>query len=223
MKKYILFDLDGTLTDPMEGICKAAAKGLERFGIEADYHELTFFIGPPLMDTYCEHYGMTKEQAQEAIKAFRAYFQPTGIYENEIYPGIEELLQQLTEKGCVLAMATSKPEAFADIILRHFGIRQYIQVLAGATMDEKRTRKEEVLAYALEQLAIPDLSEAVMVGDRCYDVEGAKAFGLDSVGVLYGYGTRQELETAGASRLAESVEELGKILCSWETETDSQR
>ena len=125
MKKYILFDLDGTLTDPMEGICKSAARGLAHFGIEADYHDLTFFIGPPLLDTYRDRYGMNDEQAREAVAAFREYFQPTGIYENEIYPGIEEMLKELQDKGYFLAMATSKPEAFADIVLRHFHIRDY--------------------------------------------------------------------------------------------------
>ena len=144
MKKYILFDLDGTLTDPMEGICKSAARGLAHFGIKADYHDLTFFIGPPLLDTYRDRYGMNDEQAREAVAAFREYFQPTGIYENEIYPGIEEMLKELQDKGYFLAMATSKPEAFADIVLRHFHIRDYIKVMAGATMDEGRTNKAEV-------------------------------------------------------------------------------
>ena len=202
MKKYILFDLDGTLTDPMEGICKSAARGLAHFGIKADYHDLTFFIGPPLLDTYRDRYGMNDEQAREAVAAFREYFQPTGIYENEIYPGIEEML-------------TSKPEAFADIVLRHFHIRDYIKVMAGATMDEGRTNKAEVLAYALEQMNISDLSEAVMVGDRSYDVKGAQAMGIDSVGVLYGYGSREELEEAGATKIAKSVEDLKNILLNW--------
>lgn len=215
MKKYILFDLDGTLTDPMEGICKSAAKGLAHFGIEADYHDLTFFIGPPLLDTYRDHYGMSDEQAREAVRVFREYFQPVGIYENEIYPGIEQMLKELEEKGCFLAMATSKPEAFAEIVLKHFHIRQYIKVLAGATMDEGRTGKAEVLAYALEQMNIPDLKEAVMVGDRSYDVKGAQAMGMDSVGVLYGYGSRTELEEAGATKIAESVEDLKNILFNW--------
>ena len=106
MKKYILFDLDGTLTDPMEGICKSAARGLAHFGIKADYHDLTFFIGPPLLDTYRDRYGMNDEQAREAVAVFREYFQPTGIYENEIYPGIEEMLKELQDIGYFLAMAT---------------------------------------------------------------------------------------------------------------------
>ena len=215
MKKYILFDLDGTLTDPMEGICKSAARGLAHFGIKADYHDLTFFIGPPLLDTYRDRYGMNDEQAREAVAAFREYFQPTGIYEHEIYPGIEEMLKELQDKGYFLAMATSKPEAFADIVLRHFHIRDYIKVMAGATMDEGRTNKAEVLAYALEQMNISDLSEAVMVGDRSYDVKGAQAMGIDSVGVLYGYGSREELEEAGATKIAKSVEDLKNILLNW--------
>lgn len=216
MKKFVLFDLDGTLTDPMEGICKSAAKGLAHFGIEADYHDLTFFIGPPLLDTYRDRYGMSDEQAREAVAAFREYFTPIGIYENEIYPGIEDMLRELQAKGCFIAMATSKPEPFAEIVLKHFHIREYIQVLAGATMDEGRTNKAEVVEYALNQMQIEDRSQAVMVGDRSYDVKGAQAMGIDSIGVLYGYGSREELEQAGATRIAESVEELKQILLQWE-------
>ena len=127
----------------------------------------------------------------------------------------EEMLKELQDKGYFLAMATSKPEAFADIVLRHFHIRDYIKVMAGATMDEGRTNKAEVLAYALEQMNISDLSEAVMVGDRSYDVKGAQAMGIDSVGVLYGYGSREELEEAGATKIAQSVEDLKNILLNW--------
>ena len=199
MKKYILFDLDGTLTDPMEGICKSAARGLAHFGIEADYHDLTFFIGPPLLDTYRDRYGMNDEQAREAVAAFREYFQPTGIYENEIYPGIEEMLKELQDKGYFLAMATSKPEAFADIVLRHFHIRDYIKVMAGATMDEGRTNKAEVLAYALEQMNISDLSEAVMVGDRSYDVKGAQAYTDTSSSSSTSFGVQLTFTDDGAA------------------------
>lgn len=212
MKKYIFFDLDGTLTDPMEGICKSAARGLAHFGIERDYRELTYFIGPPLMDTYMDRFHLTKEQAGEAVRVFREYFAPKGIYENEIYPGIAELLARLKAEGRYLALATSKPEPMAEIVLEHFHIRQYIDLLAGSTMDETRTKKSDVLRYAIERIGIKDLSKAIMVGDRCYDVNGAKEIGMECVGVLYGYGSKEELTQAGADYLAESVEELGRRL-----------
>lgn len=217
--KYIFFDLDGTLTDPMEGICKAAAKGLAHFGIEKDYKDLTYFIGPPLMDTYRDCFGMSGEQAKEAVRVFRAYFQPIGIYENQIYPGIETMLKHLEEADCYLAMATSKPEPMAEIVLEHFKIRSYMKLVAGSTMDETRTKKSEVLQYAIDRLGLSDLSEAVMVGDRSYDVLGAKAFGMKSVGVLYGYGSREELEEAGADYIVESVEELETLLLQLAKET----
>ena len=137
-----------------------------------------------------------------------------GTYEY-MEASFEEMLKELQDKGYFLAMATSKPEAFADIVLRHFHIRDYIKVMAGATMDEGRTNKAEVLAYALEQMNISDLSEAVMVGDRSYDVKGAQAMGIDSVGVLYGYGSREELEEAVATKIAKSVEDLKNILLNW--------
>jgi len=212
MKKIIFFDLDGTLTDPMTGICKSAARALAHFGIQKDYRELTYFIGPPLMDTFMERFGFDHKQAKEAVKVFREYFTPVGIYENEIYPGIEEMLARLEAEGKYLAMATSKPEPMAETVLRHFGIRQYIKLLAASTIDETRTKKSEVLQYAIEQSGMTDMSEAIMVGDRCYDIAGAKAVGMQSIGVLYGYGSREELEEAGADYIAESVSELEALL-----------
>ncbi|MBQ8640331.1 MAG: HAD hydrolase-like protein [Lachnospiraceae bacterium] len=214
MKKYIFFDLDGTLTDPMVGICKSAAYGLAHFGIEKDYRELTYFIGPPLMDTYRERFGFDEEQTKEAVRVFREYFVPTGIYENEIYPGILSMLEHLEKKGYYLALATSKPEPMAEIVLTHFGIRPYIRLLAGSTIDETRTKKADVLNYALETLGLTDLSEAIMVGDRNYDVIGAKQVGMECIGVTYGYGSREELEEAGAAYVVDSVEELEKVLMS---------
>lgn len=212
MKKVIFFDLDGTLTDPMTGICKSAARALSHFGIEKDYTELTYFIGPPLMDTFMERFHLTQEEAKEAVRVFREYFIPTGIYENEIYPGIEEMLAHLEKEGKYLAMATSKPEPMAETVLRHFGIRQYIRLLAASTIDETRTKKSEVLQYAIEQSGLTDIADAIMVGDRCYDVAGAKAVGMQCIGVLYGYGSREELEEAGADYIVESVAELEELL-----------
>lgn len=212
MKKYLFFDLDGTLTDPMEGICKSAARGLAHFGIEKDYRELTYFIGPPLMDTYRDRFGMTQEQAKEAVRVFREYFVPTGIYENKLYPGIPEMLQSLKEQGKVLCVATSKPEPMAITVLEHFGIRKYFDYVCGSTMDETRTAKSEVLAYAMKTAGAYEKQEAVMIGDRCYDAAGAAKIGIDCVGVSYGYGSHEELEKAGVIRVADSVAQLQEIL-----------
>lgn len=212
MKKVIFFDLDGTLTDPMIGICKSAARGLSHFGIEKDYRELTYFIGPPLIDTFMERFGFSHEQAKEAVRVFREYFTPIGIYENEIYPGIADMLAHLEQSGKYLAMATSKPEPMAEIVLKHFGIRDYIKLLAASTIDETRTKKTEVLQYAIEQSGLKNMDDAIMVGDRCYDILGAKSVGMQSIGVLYGYGSREELEEAGADYIAETVEELEELL-----------
>lgn len=204
--------MDGTLTDPMVGICKSAARGLAHFGIHKDYRELTYFIGPPLLDTYTERFGFTEEQAKEAVRVFREYFVPTGIYENQIYPGIASMLARLEQEGRYLAMATSKPEPMAETVLTHFGIRQYIKLLCGSTIDETRTKKSEVLSYAVNRLGITDLSEAVMVGDRCYDAAGAKEVGMECIGVTYGYGSEKELKEAGADYLAGSVKELEELI-----------
>lgn len=211
MRKYILFDLDGTLTDSMPGICKSAAKGLAHFGIERDYRSLKFFVGPPLMDSFMQC-GLTAAQAKEAIRVYREYYAPTGIFENELYTGVKELLLELKSEGRVIALATSKPERFAMQILEHFGIAQYFDFIAGATMDESRTSKSAVLSYVLDRMKLSDMSQAVMIGDRCYDVIGARAVGIECIGVLYGYGSKSELEDAGAVRTAGSVAELKAIL-----------
>lgn len=213
-KTYILFDLDGTLTDPMEGITKSAQYALKHYGIIVlDHKDLSFFIGPPLKDTFIERYAFSPEKAEEAVHVFREYFIPKGIFENKIYPGIPELLKELSEAGKRLIVATSKPWKFAEQILEYFHIRKYFDFVAGSTMEhEKRSRKSEVIAYAMEQNEIADIEDVVMVGDRKYDVEGARELGIASVGVMFGYGSRQELEEARADVLVESVSSLRKSL-----------
>ena len=210
---YILFDLDGTLTDPGEGITRSVAHALRHVGIEVtDRTTLYPLIGPPLLDSFRRYYGFSDEQAAQAVGWFREYFETTGLFENTVYPGVPEMLAALTAAGKRLVLATSKPEVFARRILEHFSLASYFTYIAGANMDETRTRKADVVAYALESAGVADASRAVMVGDREYDVLGAREAGLSTVGVLYGYGSRAELEQAGAIAIASSVEQLQAVL-----------
>lgn len=210
---YLLFDLDGTVTDPKVGITTAVAHALHAFGIHVeDPDTLTPFIGPPLRDSFREFYGFTREQADLAIVKYREYYSAAGIYENFVYPGMEDLLKKLQAQGRTVILATSKPTMFAVPILERFALSPYFQFVSGSDPDEVRVEKWEVIEYALEQCGIRDRSRALMIGDRKHDVLGARRTGLDSAGVLYGYGGREELEHAGASYLAESVEDLSLLL-----------
>ena len=212
MKKAIFFDLDGTLTDPGQGITNSVMYALEHFGIQVrDRRELYRFIGPPLTDAFRQYYGFSQTQAREALRLYRVYFADRGIFENELYPGVPRMLGALREAGLRLAVATSKPEEYAARILEHFQIDGFFELLAGNTLQEERPTKGEVIAYALKKLSLlPE--EAVMVGDRSHDVIGAAENGMAAVGVLYGYGSRRELEDAGAVRIAATVEELTRLL-----------
>lgn len=213
-KKYLLFDLDGTLTDPKEGITKSVQHALKAYGIiEEDLDKLCPFIGPPLKDSYMEFYGFNEKDAQDGVYKYREYFSVKGWMENKEYPGIEDMLKKLKASGRHLMVATSKPELFAVKILKHFKLDQYFDFIGGADMEETRVKKGDVIRYVLESNRISDLSQAVMVGDRKHDVMGAKEVGIESVGVLYGYGDRPELEAAGADYIAESVADLERLLC----------
>ncbi len=210
--KYIAFDLDGTLTDPAEGITNSVAYALSKFGIKvSDKKTLSCFIGPPLIGAFMEYYGFSKENAEKALGYYREYFAPKGIFENAVIEGIPELLAELREKGKKLYVATSKPEPFAIQILRHFGLDRYFDGIFGSTMDETRNTKDAVIAYALLKSGA-DKNDTVMVGDRHHDIDGAKENKMKSVGVLFGYGDRAELESAGADDIAETVKELKQIL-----------
>lgn len=210
VRMTILFDLDGTLTDPAVGITRAVAYALRRYGIEVrELRELYPFIGPPLSDSFERYYGFSHEQAAEAIEVYREYFRDTGIFENTVYPGVPEMLESL--RGRTLAVASSKPEVFVRRILAHFGLERYFAEAVGSELDGRRVRKDEVIAEALARCRAEPQS-TVMVGDREHDVLGAARRGLPCVGVTYGYGSRAELERAGASALADSPEELGRIL-----------
>ncbi|MCM1252501.1 MAG: HAD family hydrolase [Clostridium sp.] len=214
--QYLLFDLDGTLTDPKIGITTCVQYALRRFGIEEpDPDKLEGFIGPPLSDSFPEFYGFDEKQTKEAIQVFRERFSTIGLYENEIYPGIKEMLAGLKAAGRKLAVASCKATVFITKILKHFEIEQYFGVIAGSELDGTRSRKEEVIEEALRQLCHENKNEndiAVMIGDRKFDILGAQVFGLVSVGVSFGYAPPGELEAANADYIVGTVAELEKLL-----------
>ena len=205
MYQNILFDLDGTLTDPGMGITNSVMYALKKFKIDVeDRTSLYRFIGPPLKGSFEEFYGFSEEQSELAVQYYREYFKKQGMLENEVYDGIPELLKQMREKNKTLIVATSKPEPFTLEILRHFQLLDYFNFVAGATMDDTRNKKSDIIRYALESCHITDKSTAVMIGDRKHDIIGAKENGLDSIGVLFGYGDYEELKAAGATYIAET-------------------
>lgn len=207
--QYCLFDLDGTLTDPAIGITNSVMYALEKFGIHvADRSELFPFIGPPLADSFMKYFGFTAEQAAQAVEYYREYFRDRGIFENRRYEGIPEMLAALREKGVTVALATSKPYEFAVRILKHFSLYEYFDHFGAATMDGRISRKEDVIADLLARLGDVDRTAVLMIGDRDQDINGAKANGLASVGVLWGYGSAEELQGAGADYLVAEPAEI---------------
>ena len=209
----ILFDLDGTLTEPAEGITNSVAYALAKFGITVtDREELLRFIGPPLMDSFMEYYGFDEAKARQAVAYYREYFSVKGLFENSVIQCIKELLEELQAAGKQLVVATSKPEYFSLQILEKFGLLSYFTFVAGATMDETRTRKADVIAYALEHISYESKASTVMVGDRHHDIEGARALGLDAIGVTFGYGSREELQGAGATYVVDTIAQLRQRL-----------
>ena len=211
--KYLLFDLDGTLTDPFEGITKSVQYALNAFGImDEPLDKLKKFIGPPLKASFMDFYGFDSEKAETAVLKYRERFADTGIFENKVYDGVEQMLKVLKDSGYVLAIASSKPTVFVERILEHFHLRDYFDNVTGSFLDGRRTKKSEVIEAVIEALKIADRKEALMIGDRFHDVEGAKEAGIDCVGAAFGYGGREELENAGAIEVLGSVEELKKLL-----------
>lgn len=209
MYQYILFDLDGTLTDPGLGITNSVRYALNKFGIEApDRAALYRFIGPPLLDSFVEFYGFSEAKGALAVQYYREYFGDRGLYENQVYPGVPELLSALKGMGRTLLLATSKPEEYAVEILKHFHLDQYFDFVAGATMDGSRSKKADVIAHALDLGRVARRSGAVMVGDREHDILGAARMELDSIGVLYGYGSEGELRAAGADYIVKTPADL---------------
>ena len=210
--QYILFDLDGTLTDPKEGITTCVAYALEYFGIMTeDKDELCKFIGPPLTQSFMEFYSMSEEDAKTAVEKYRERFGVKGLYENKVFDGIREILMSLKEKGKELIVATSKPTVYAKEILKYFDLYQYFSFVAGSNLDGTRVKKGEVIAYALEECQISDRRKVLMVGDREHDIIGAKENKIDVIGVLYGFGNREEFEKNQADYIVETVEKLKEI------------
>jgi len=213
MKRYILFDLDGTLTESGRGIANSIIYMLNDFGIEVEDREsLRAWMGPPLVDSMQLFYGFDREKALRGVEKYREYFNTKGMYENEVYPGVPEMLAALKEKGYGIYMATSKPEAAARKIAEHFDLAGYFDYIGGASNDDSRGKKGDVIRYVLETAGITDKDAVIMVGDREHDVIGARQNGLETVGVLYGYGSRNELLDAGAEWVVDSVEALEQFL-----------
>ncbi len=210
MKKTILFDLDGTLTDSGEGIINCAALGLRHFGLPVpDRQAMRVFVGPPLHQTFIE-FGVPEDRADEAVEVFRSRYTTVGKFENTPYPGIEALLQTLKAHGHTLLVATSKPESLAVEILEKFELSKYFDRICGATLDRSRICKEDVIAYLLE--SYDRSSTFIMVGDTHYDVVGAAHHGIPTIGVAWGYGKVADMEAAGAVAIANSTDALLKLL-----------
>ncbi|WP_455716729.1 HAD family hydrolase, partial [Anaerosporobacter sp.] len=212
-KDYILFDLDGTLTDPKEGITKSFQYALAHFGIEEpDLDKLEVVIGPPLIGSFMEFYNFTKEDAIKATAKYRERFATLGMYENKIYDGIPSLLQKLSNEGKMLAIASSKPTVFVEKILEHFEIKEYFHHIIGSNLDGTRSDKAEVVDAAIAGFGEVNKEDIIMIGDRKYDVIGAHERGIEAIGVTYGYGGEEELVESGADYVVKTVEELENLL-----------
>jgi phosphoglycolate phosphatase len=211
--EYILFDLDGTITDSGIGITNSVMYALKKYNIEVkDRSELHRFIGPPLLYSFENFYNLSKDESKNAVRYYREYYSEKGIFENLVYEGFEDLLKRLKSNNKTLIVATSKPHIYAKQILEHFNLAKYFIFIAGDEFDGSRGKKADVIKYALENCNVTDLSKVIMIGDREHDILGAKSVGIDSMGVLFGYGTRDELEKAGADFIAETVSSIGDIL-----------
>ena len=210
MKKAILFDLDGTLTDSGPGIMNCARLALEHYGLPIPSDaEMRTFVGPPLHDSFIR-FGVPAEEADNAIKIYRSRYIPIGKYENEPYPGIREVLEKLKELGHTLYVATSKPESMSVDILEHFDLAKYFDIICGASFDRSRSNKEDVITHLLNQCG--DYDEKIMVGDTAFDVIGAKAHGIPTIGVAWGYGKVEDMEKAGAYAIVHTMDELFEAL-----------
>lgn len=211
--EYYFFDLDGTLTDPALGITNSFIYALNYFGIEIpSYEKLCSFIGPPLPLTFKNEFSFDDEKTALAVKKYREYFSTKGLFENSVYEGIENILRKLYQNGKKIILATSKPEVFAIKILEHFDLAKYFEHICGCNLDESRSEKAEVIAYAIDLAKIKDKSKILMIGDRQHDVIGARKNGIKSCGILFGYGSKKELEESGADFILQSVQELEDFL-----------
>jgi len=213
MAKYILLDLDGTIINSALGITKSAQYALKKYGIEVEnLDSLRCFIGPPLPKSFMEYYGFDEATAQKAVEAYREYYVPTGIYENTLYPDIVEAIRKIKNAGKTVVLATSKPTVFAKQILEYHKIADLFSFISGSKLDGGRSEKNEIIQYVLDEMQITDKHEVIMVGDRKHDIIGANKVGVSSVGVLYGFGDREEFEKAGAKWIVEEAKHLPEIL-----------
>ena len=210
MPKTILFDLDGTLTDSGEGIIKSSAMVLEKYGLPVpSYEEMRVFVGPPLHETF-HKFGVPKEKCDDAVELYRVRYNTVGLFENFPYPGIRELLEALKAQGHRLFVATSKPEEMSVRILEHFDLAKYFEIIAGATLDRSRLEKSDVIAYLLQQAG--SVENCIMIGDTVFDVVGAAAHKIPTIGVAWGYGKVEDIKNAGAMAIAETPEQLLELL-----------
>ena len=206
--KNIIFDLDGTITDSKPGIVKGVQYALRCYGVdEPDLDKLTSFVGPPLYHSFMDYLGCPEDEAKEVVECYREYYAETGLYENALYEGVEALLYALKEKGYRLLIASSKPRLYVKRILSYFRVMRYFDIVEGSELDSKRTDKAELLSYVLEKWNLK-ADECVMVGDRKHDILGAKANGMDSIAVGYGYGSEDELSKAGPTYFFSTIEEV---------------
>ena len=211
--EVILFDLDGTLTDPKVGITKSVQYALAKFNIdEPDLDKLVPFIGPPLVESFQEFYSLSETEAIAGVGYYREYFTKAGMFENAVYPGIKDMLTLLVEQGKQLIIATSKPTVYSEQIIEHFGMTQFFQSIVGSNLDGSRIHKAEVIAYSLADFSQVDRKKIVMVGDRKHDIVGAQKNDIDVIAVEYGYGTAVELQTAKPTYIVSTVNELAEIL-----------
>lgn len=207
MYENILFDLDGTISDNSVGIIGGIKNALEHFKLGYKEEDLYSFIGPPLLDSFMEKYDFSKEKALLAIEEYRKYYRRSGVLENVLYDGVEPVLKELRSRNKKLFVTTAKPEVFAKQILEHFKLDHYFDGIHGATLDSSRIRKEDIIEYTLEDNKL-EKRVSIMIGDRYHDIEGARLHGIDSIGVTYGFGTREELESAGATYIVSEVSEI---------------
>lgn len=215
MRKYdiLLFDLDGTLTDSAPGVYNGFRRALGALGIEPPgFEEFKKCMGPPLSYSLTTFFGLEGERLGEAMRTYLAYSAARGFSENSVFPGVEDALARINAAGYTMAIASTKAEAQVHDVLRQFGLERYFHFLAGSRDDLGRSSKSDVIRHIIEALPIPDVSRALMIGDRLYDVEGARSCGMDTLGVLWGYGTAEELKTAGAARLSPTPAELADYL-----------
>ena len=212
MYKYILFDLDGTLTNPKEGITKCVQYALAKFNIEADTESLLGYIGPPLHWSFTHFHNISPKDAPKAVEYYRERYSRIGIFENLLIPGFDTVLKTLKDKGHILAVATSKPTVFARQILDEYKVSQYFDAIIGSELDGSRTEKAEVIEYTLETLNITNKDSIIMVGDRSYDVLGAAKLGIPTIGVTFGFAKEGELEKAGAKYIVTCPDEIIDIV-----------